>query len=218
MATVAPEKQIHPLPATAFYGVVIGDDMATMTYKDQLLHPNWQRLRLQMLDAAGWACQCCKTKEVTLHVHHKRYVKGRMAWEYTEDELDVLCKDCHADEHEADSLLLDVVKGGELPGYPSTLKVSAVAAGLIAGYLSATAPDSDLADGLLERAMDEAEPWVHLGMVAASLNWAGVEENRQLAELLKAIHERRQIPMCELLKSDVEHWISYAKRQAEKNA
>lgn len=70
-----------------------------MTYAQQLKHPNWQRVRLQMLEAAGWKCEECSAAEQMLHVHHKRYIKGRMAWEYSQSELQVLCADCHEEHH-----------------------------------------------------------------------------------------------------------------------
>jgi hypothetical protein len=72
---------------------------AKMTYAQQLKHPNWQRVRLQMLEAANWKCEECSASEQMLHVHHKRYVKGRMAWEYSHAELQVLCADCHEEHH-----------------------------------------------------------------------------------------------------------------------
>ena len=71
-----------------------------MTYKQQLADPRWQKRRLTMLDAAGWACRNCHSVVTQLHVHHIRYVKGRMAWEYQDHELEVLCADCHGAEHE----------------------------------------------------------------------------------------------------------------------
>jgi hypothetical protein len=73
--------------------------MAAMTYSQQLKHPNWQRRRLEMLNEANFTCSDCGGDEVTLHVHHKQYFKGRMAWEYSNDELQVLCEVCHEDAH-----------------------------------------------------------------------------------------------------------------------
>ncbi len=75
--------------------------MGFMTYKEQLLHPSWQRKRLEMLEAANWECSECGGKEKTLHVHHKQYIKGRMAWEYEATQLAVLCEDCHSEEHKS---------------------------------------------------------------------------------------------------------------------
>lgn len=73
--------------------------MTTLTYKQQLLHPNWQRKRLEILQRDEFACRCCYDSESTLHVHHKRYVKGRMAWEYPNSELVTLCEGCHETMH-----------------------------------------------------------------------------------------------------------------------
>ena len=72
-----------------------------LTYGEQLAHPNWQRVRLQMLNAANFECEICGDGESTLHVHHKQYIKGRMAWEYEAANFDVLCKWCHLDTHAA---------------------------------------------------------------------------------------------------------------------
>lgn len=58
-----------------------------------------------MLDASSWACTYCGEHEKTLHVHHKQYFKGRMAWEYGDDELIVLCEDCHKEEHNLDEII-----------------------------------------------------------------------------------------------------------------
>ena len=40
----------------------------------------------------------CKSKD-NLEVHHKVYHPDRRAWEYTKDELEVLCDDCHRKIH-----------------------------------------------------------------------------------------------------------------------
>lgn len=68
-------------------------------YKSQYTHPKWQKRRLEMLEAANFQCQSCEETEKTLHVHHKRYVKGRDVWDYGDEELEVLCEDCHKHEH-----------------------------------------------------------------------------------------------------------------------
>lgn len=82
-------------------------------WKDQYKHPNWQKKRLEALDAAGFECDDCGTKEDQLHVHHRRYVKGRMIWEYTLDELEVLCADCHETAHKKKDALICLLFGPE---------------------------------------------------------------------------------------------------------
>lgn len=71
-----------------------------MNYSDQLKHPLWQRRRLEIMQRDEFACQVCFDKDSTLHVHHKHYIKGRMAWEYADDELVTLCEPCHGFAHE----------------------------------------------------------------------------------------------------------------------
>lgn len=95
-----PEKAVfRPALASSSMPGLRGTDMTKMTYREQLLSPFWQRKRLEMLEAAGWECSNCGDKSSTLHVHHKRYIKGRMAWEYEAHELAVLCEECHQEEH-----------------------------------------------------------------------------------------------------------------------
>lgn len=103
-----------------------------MTYAEKLRDPRWQQKRLRMLDAAGWVCLSCGASDSTLHVHHRRYIKGRDPWDYDDSELRVLCAKCHELEHDArselDTVLL-VCEGQEFydiaalaAGYLETLK------------------------------------------------------------------------------------------------
>lgn len=99
-ARVAPEKAVFrpALPTCLVPG--ISEMQMKMTYSEQLRHPNWQRKRLEMLQAANFECSNCGDKETTLHVHHKQYLKGHMAWEYNEHQLEVLCEQCHELAHD----------------------------------------------------------------------------------------------------------------------
>jgi hypothetical protein len=60
---------------------------------------------LEILERDKFSCSNCGDTESTLHVHHRRYVKGRKAWEYTDAELETLCEPCHADEHRAAEMM-----------------------------------------------------------------------------------------------------------------
>ncbi len=79
--------------------------MSTMTYKEQYLHPSWQRKRLEVMQAANFRCEMCGESEVTLNVHHRLYVKGRKVWEYENHNLQCLCEQCHAEHHDNRALL-----------------------------------------------------------------------------------------------------------------
>ena len=48
---------------------------------------------------AGLRVSDAEDTESQLHVHHKRYIKGRDLWDYPDDDLQALCKPCHEDEH-----------------------------------------------------------------------------------------------------------------------
>lgn len=73
-----------------------------MTYQQQIKHPNWQKKRLEVLEANKFQCKVCKAKDQELHVHHPVYKRGAMIWEYTKEELECLCFKCHKDAHEID--------------------------------------------------------------------------------------------------------------------
>lgn len=70
-----------------------------MTYSEMLRHPLWQRKRLEVLEHEAFACSVCCDDESPLHVHHRRYIKGRKPWEYEADDLVVLCESCHEEAH-----------------------------------------------------------------------------------------------------------------------
>lgn len=114
-----------------------------ISFSAQYKHPLWQKKRLEALENAGFSCQRCYDQESTLHVHHKRYVKGRMLWEYTDLELEALCESCHEEAHAEKELLNQI-----LVSIPSE-GVGAIAS-IVAGYCShASGPAgacSDLTD------------------------------------------------------------------------
>lgn len=99
-ARVAPEKTIYSARlAVMFSAESFGENKMKLTFTEQYKHPSWQKRRLEMLEYHGWECEGCQNKDKTLHVHHKQYFKGRMLWEYSNDELQVLCETCHEDVH-----------------------------------------------------------------------------------------------------------------------
>lgn len=69
-----------------------------MKYADQLKHPLWKEKRIEILKRDGFRCQDCSAIYKTLHVHHKWYESGKMAWEYENECLITLCEDCHEQE------------------------------------------------------------------------------------------------------------------------
>jgi hypothetical protein len=86
-----------------------GESKMKMTYSEQLRHPNWQRVRLEVLNASDWQCGICGSKDKMLHVHHKQYIKGRMAWEYEISNFDALCDVCHSETHDTKALINEIL-------------------------------------------------------------------------------------------------------------
>jgi hypothetical protein len=64
-------------------------------YRDKLLDPRWQRVRLRVFARDGWSCVACNETTRTLNVHHLRYQAGKDPWESHPDSLATLCELCH---------------------------------------------------------------------------------------------------------------------------
>jgi hypothetical protein len=69
------------------------------TYWEKLQDPRWQKKRLETMEAKEFCCELCGDSESTLNVHHKEYFKDHEPWEYTTDQLTVLCEKCHQNLH-----------------------------------------------------------------------------------------------------------------------
>lgn len=66
-----------------------------MTYAEKLRDPRWQRKRLEILNRDEFTCQLCGDTETTLHIHHKKYFKGKDPWNIDNKHLVTLCEHCH---------------------------------------------------------------------------------------------------------------------------
>lgn len=81
-----------------------------MEFKEQYKHPMWQKRRLEVLGKSDFMCQECGDEEKQLHVHHRQYFKGRMVWEYSDDELICLCGPCHEAAHAKKDQLIGLLQ------------------------------------------------------------------------------------------------------------
>lgn len=99
----------------------------TKSYAELLRDPRWQRRRLEVLARERFTCESCFSREKTLNVHHSIYRKGAAPWEYSDEELAVLCEDCHASWHEESRRLLLALghvhdhRRKEILGYAETI-------------------------------------------------------------------------------------------------
>jgi len=106
--------------------------MVAKTYRDKLLDPRWQKVRLKVFERDEWACKSCGASTSTLHVHHKDYIQGREPWDYPLENFLTLCERCHGRERTErygleKALLAELKKSGVLVGH-----LEGVAAKLIA--------------------------------------------------------------------------------------
>jgi hypothetical protein len=92
-------------------------------WKDQYKHPLWQKKRLEALEQFDFSCSECGNKDATLHVHHKRYVRGRNVWEYSLAELEVLCETCHATTHTVRKAIDDLLLNCSTEGLKQVLEL-----------------------------------------------------------------------------------------------
>ena len=67
-------------------------------YNDQLKDPRWSAFRNFVFVVRKMRCEKCGSKEA-LQIHHPQYITGRKAWEYTCNEVQVLCRECHKKIH-----------------------------------------------------------------------------------------------------------------------
>ncbi len=67
-----------------------------MTYTEKLRSPKWQRKRLEILQRDHFTCQLCSDTETELQVHHKQYSPGKEPWDYENELLVTVCRQCHS--------------------------------------------------------------------------------------------------------------------------
>lgn len=149
-----------------------------LTYAEQLRDPRWQKKRLEILSRDGFKCVVCGDGKSTLHVHHKRYVKGRMPWEYDATELSTVCKNCHESADHTRVTSAEVMARLPLDGPGCAWN----AMGLVAGWAAAGA-DVEGVDHIQE--VQKRSYW--LGEIAAYVDLTlGVDINRilELRDLL----------------------------------
>ena len=67
-------------------------------YKEQLSDKRWKAFRVFVFVVRGKECEMCKAKS-KLQIHHLHYIKDAKAWEYTCNDVMVVCDACHKKLH-----------------------------------------------------------------------------------------------------------------------
>lgn len=78
--------------------------MVKKTYKEKLLDPRWQKLRLEVMQRDKFTCKFCGDKEKTLNIHHLCYNVSGNPWDVDDTALMCLCEDCHYVEYISERL------------------------------------------------------------------------------------------------------------------
>lgn len=73
-----------------------------MPYDEQLKDKRWEAFRRFVFAVKGKKCELCGSQSI-IQVHHPKYIYGRMAWEYTCNDVMVVCKKCHEKIHKINS-------------------------------------------------------------------------------------------------------------------
>ena len=76
----------------------VKSDKDYIPYEEQLQDKRWEAFRKFIFAVRGKKCEICGGTHI-LQVHHPKYKGGRLAWEYTCNEVQVLCKECHEKVH-----------------------------------------------------------------------------------------------------------------------
>lgn len=123
------------------------------TYFDLLRRPEWQRVRLTVMESCGFQCEMCGDRSSTLNVHHTYYQKSKKPWEYPKESLRCYCEPCH----EKAQRLLEQIKTDALGrlSFSQTLALL----GYAYGMLSAGDPDMEIYVSDLEFAEGIGDFW-----------------------------------------------------------
>lgn len=76
----------------------VNESRPFIKYEDQLKDERWVAFRRFVKKVRGQKCEICGSTKC-LQVHHTHYNKNCFAWEYTCNDVLVLCKDCHSKIH-----------------------------------------------------------------------------------------------------------------------
>ena len=69
-----------------------------MKYSDKLKDKRWHKKAYDIKERDNNTCQVCGSKD-NLHAHHILYQFDLDPWDYVDEALITLCKDCHKHEH-----------------------------------------------------------------------------------------------------------------------
>jgi len=90
-----------------------------ISYRQKLKSPQWQKVRLQILNRDNFQCCDCGSTTEQLHVHHTYYEYNKDPWDYPLESLKTLCWECHEVETEMKKEITQIIKNLLVSGYSS---------------------------------------------------------------------------------------------------
>ena len=68
-------------------------------------------LRHDIMDERGSHCEVCgEDGGHAVQLHHKRYRRDTEPWEYANDDLTLLCRECHEDIHDCETKWRNMIR------------------------------------------------------------------------------------------------------------
>lgn len=81
--------------------------MKKSEYSNHWKDPRWQKFRLKILEKDGFKCTQCGDDKSPLNAHHLYYISKRKPWEYPYSSVLTFCDDCHDENHEDPTQILE---------------------------------------------------------------------------------------------------------------
>lgn len=85
-------------------------------YKEKLKDTRWRKRRREILVRDNFKCQKCNHRSYYNEVHHVVYKFGLDPWDYEDEYLLTLCRNCHQEETDGAQHISDIIKKMKLAG------------------------------------------------------------------------------------------------------
>jgi len=79
-------------------------EIKDIRYIDLLNCFEWYAKRIMIGMRDGFTCKDCGNRSYYYHIHHTYYLKDRLPWEYEDSALVTLCRTCHRNRHDKESI------------------------------------------------------------------------------------------------------------------
>lgn len=88
-----------------------------MTYSEKLRDSRWLEFRREFIDRRrrfrnghDWCDECGEETRGSLHVHHRLYLTNNEPWQYEDEQLRLLCEECHDRIHAVEEQARNLIR------------------------------------------------------------------------------------------------------------